>query len=183
MLEFSSGTRPRVNRRPKIRGIGAVLSELENQRGAQAEELTTSQILEPRWVTEAESEEFTIVRGNGNGLHDRAAALAGTDGRSANILLLNREFRGYQTIIAAISEWANPEGDDAKLVRIEGIAQEWIEQKMIEAVQGLRQLENGKTWITEHYELTAAFMADRYHTLREARRAAGAFREVRATAS
>ena len=55
---------------------------------------------------------------------------------------------------------------------------------MIEAVEGLRQLENGKTWITEHYDeamspvaLTAAFMADRYHLLREVRRQVGAFRQ------
>jgi hypothetical protein len=68
--------------------------------------------------------------------------------------------------------------------RIEALVREWTEQKMIEAVEGLRQLENGKTWLTEHYDdalspvaLTAAFMADRYHTLREVKRAVGAFRQ------
>jgi len=137
------------------------------------------------WITEEQSEQFSIVKGNSNGLRDRAAALAGTDGRSANILLLNREFRGYQAMIAAMNDWANSEGDNDKLAKIEAITQEWIEQKMIEAVQGLRQLENGKTWITEHYDeamspvaLTAAFMADRYHTLREVKRAVGAFRHA-----
>ena len=190
MVELPVRSGSRASRQPRARGIGAVLSELEDQNGIPAEELVATQILEPRWVSEAESEEFTIVKGNVTGLRDRAAALAGTDGRSANILLLNREFRGYQAIIAAISGWANPEGDDAKLSRIEAITQEWIEQKMIEAVQGLRQLENGKTWITEHYDeamspvaLTAAFMADRYHTLREVKRAVGAFRPASATAS
>ena len=61
---------------------------------------------------------------------------------------------------------------------------------MIEAVHGLRQLENGSTWITEHYDeamspvaLTAAFMADRYHTLREVKRAVGALRNVTITKS
>ena len=51
---------------------------------------------------------------------------------------------------------------------------------MIEAIQGLRQLENGSTWLTTHFDdalspvsLTAAFMADRYHTLREVKRALG----------
>src|SRR5207249_1925589 len=109
VIDFPVGPGSRATRRPRTRGIGAVLSELEDQNGTPAEELAATQILEPRWVSEAESEEFTIVKGNGNGLRDRAAALAGTDGRSANILLLNREFRGYQAIIAAMSEWANPE--------------------------------------------------------------------------
>ena len=137
VIEYAAGAGQRANRRPRTRGIGAVLSELEDQTGTPAQDVATTQLLEPRWVSEVESEEFTIVKGNGNGLRDRAAALAGTDGRSANILLLNREFRGYQAIIATISEWANPEGDDAKLAKIEALTQEWIEQKMIEAVQGL----------------------------------------------
>lgn len=184
IIEFPTGTKPHAARRPRARGIGAVLSELEDQAGTPAEEVESSENLEPKWVTEQESEGFAIVKGNTNGLHDRAAALAGTDGRTANILLLNRQFRGYQAILAVVNEWANPEGDDDKVAKIEAVTQEWIEQKMIEAVEGLRQLENGKTWITEHYDeamspvsLTAAFMADRYHTLREVKRAAGAFRQ------
>jgi hypothetical protein len=127
---------------------------------------------------------MSIVSGNTNGLHDRAAALNGMDGRTAPQLLLNEEFRGYQAILRAISDWANPEGDDDKAKKIEALAREWIEQKMIEAVEGLRQLENGRTWITEHFDealspvaLTAAFMADRYHTLREVKRAVGALRQ------
>ena len=130
---------------------------------------------------------MSIVRGNGNGLHDRAAALAGTDGRTASLLLLNREFRGYQTILAAVNEWANPEGDEVKSARIEELTGEWVEQKMIEAIEGLRQLENGRTWLTEHYDeafspvaLTGAFMADRYHTLREVKRAVGTLRQTSA---
>ncbi len=133
---------------------------------------------------------MSIVRGNSNGLHDRAAALAGTDGRTANLLLLNREFRGYQTILAAVNDWVNTEGDDAKSARIEELTQEWVEQKMIEAVEGLRQLENGRTWLTEHYDealspvaLTAAFMADRYHTLREVKRAVGTLKQTSVAAS
>lgn len=184
IVELPVGTAPKASRRAKVRGIGAVLSELEDKAGTPAEQVESIQNLDPRWVTEEESEGFPIVKGNSNGLHDRAAALAGTDGRTANILLLNRQFRGYQAILAAVNEWANPEGDDDKFAKIEAVTQEWIEQKMIEAVEGLRQLENGRTWITEHYDdamspvaLTAAFMADRYHTLREVKRAAGAFRQ------
>ena len=165
------------------RGIGAVLSQVDEQAGEPATEVVTILNLEPRWVSEEEAEGLSIVKGNSHGLRDRAAALAGTDGRTANILLLNRDFRGYQAILAAMNDWANPEGDDDKAAKIKGAAEEWVEQKMIEAVEGLRQLENGSTWITEHYDeamspvaLTAAFMADRFHTLSEVKRVAGALR-------
>lgn len=174
-----SRTRPRSG---AGRGIGSVLAQVDDT-GDPATEIVSILSLRPEWVTERESEGFSIVNGDGNGLHDRAAALVGEDGRTASILLMNSEFRGYQAILAAINEWANPEGDDDKAVRIEALAREWINQKMIEAVQGLRQLENGSTWITTHYDdalspvaLTAAFMADRYHTFREVKRAAGSIR-------
>jgi hypothetical protein len=167
------------------RGIGAVLSQMDEELGEPANEVMSILNLDPRWVTEEEAESFALVSGNGHGLRDRAAALAGTDGRTANILLLNRSFRGFQAIIAAISDWANPEGDDDKAAKIKVLAEEWVEQKMIEAVQGLRQLENGSTWITQHYDealspvaLTAAFMADRYHTLAEVKRAVGPLRQA-----
>lgn len=188
VVEVEAGTKPRASRRVRSRGIGAVLSELDNEDGTSSIEISITQNLEPRWVSEEEADNFTIVKGDSHGMRDRAAALAGPDGRSANILLLNREFRGYQAIVAALNEWANPEGDDDKVAKIETLTQEWVEQKMIEAVEGLRQLENGKTWITEHYDeamspvaLTAAFMADRYHTLREVKRAVGIFRPPAST--
>lgn len=165
------------------RGIGAVLSQVDEDAGEPANEVVSILSIEPKWVTEEEAEGFAIVSGNTHGLRDRAAALAGTDGRTANILLLNRSFRGFQAILAAMNDWANPEGDDDKAAKIKAAAEEWVEQKMIEAVQGLRQLENGNTWITQHYDeamspvaLTAAFMADRFHTLAEVKRVAGALR-------
>lgn len=171
-------------RRGAGRGIGAVLSELEERNGTPSVPINQARNLEPLWVTETEADTMPVVNGNGNGLHDRAAALNGADGRTADILLLNKEFRGYQTILAAVNEWANSEGEEDKAARIEAITREWVEQKMIEAVEGLRQLENGRTWITEHYDqafspvsLTAAFMADRYHTLREVKRAVGSLRQ------
>jgi hypothetical protein len=177
------GTR---RRRAGGRGIGAVLSDLD-QDASPAQEEKTQRALEPIWVTEQQAETMSIVNGNGNGLHDRAAALAGQDGRTAEHLLLNLDFRGYRTMIAAVNDWANPEGDDNKAAKIETLVREWTEQKMIEAVEGLRQLENGRTWLTEHYDealspvaLTAAFMADRYHTLREVKRAVGALRQMSA---
>jgi histidine kinase/DNA gyrase B/HSP90-like ATPase len=168
------------------RGIGALLSDVDEEAGQPAAETSVTLELQWKWVSEAEAEDYAIVNGNTHGLHDRAAALAGTDGRTANILLLNRDFRGYQTILAAVNDWANAEGDDDKAAKIKAAAEEWVAQKLIEAVQGLRQLENGKTWITEHYDeamspvaLTAAFMADRYHTLYEVKRMAGALRQAR----
>jgi Histidine kinase-, DNA gyrase B-, and HSP90-like ATPase len=184
------GPRTRSTGGARARGIGAILSELDDLNGQQATETTSTINLTANWVSEQQADGFTIVNGNANGLRDRAAALAGEDGRTAHILLLNREFRGYQAILAAVNEWANPEGDDDKIQKIEAVTREWVTQKMIEAVQGLRQLENGKTWITKHYDdalspvaLTAAFMADRYHTLAEVRRAAGALRQARRAAA
>jgi hypothetical protein len=168
---------------PNARGIGSVLTQVQPD-GEEASEVFAILSLEPRWVSEKEAETLALVNGNGNGIHDRAAALAGEDGATADILLLNRDFRGYQSIVAAVNDWANPDGDDDKAAAIESAAQEWVEQKMVEAVNGLRQLENGSTWLASNFDdalspvaLTAAFMADRYHTLREVKRAAGALRQ------
>lgn len=158
-------------------GIGAVLAQIDPDDGEPAEETTSIFDLEPMWVTEKDAEGIPIVNGNGKGLGDRAAALAGEHGASANMILLNLEFRGYQSLLAAVNEQWNLEGDEDKAKLIEGTVQEWIEQKMVEAVNGLRQLENGTTWLPSHFDdalspvaLTAAFMADRYHTLRAVNR-------------
>lgn len=167
------------------RGIGAVLTQVDAPDGAQASEVFSLLSITPQWVAEKEAESLVIVNDDGEGLHDRAAALAGEDGATASILLLNRDFRGYQAILAAISEWANPDGDEDVALKIETFAQEWIEQKMVEAVNGLRQLENGSTWTAANFDdalspvaLTAAFMADRYHTLREVKRQVGPLRQA-----
>jgi hypothetical protein len=181
---FVERTRAGARRRgTKTRGVGAVLTQVDDTAGDPASEVFALLKLDPRWVTESEAEDFPIVQGNGRGLQDRAAALAGEDGATASILLLNREFRGYQAIVAAVNEWANPEGDEDKARMIESVAQEWVEQKMVEAITGLRQLENGSTWLPTNFDdafspvaLTAAFMADRYHTLREVKRQAGSLR-------
>ncbi|HVT64288.1 MAG TPA: hypothetical protein VHD81_03980 [Mycobacteriales bacterium] len=186
-LERRAGTRAGAST-PGTRGIGAVLSQMDDTSGDTANEVFSILSLEPKWVTEAEAEGISIVSGNGKGLHDRAAALAGEDGITAPILLLNKDFRGYQSIIAAVNEWANSDGDEAKAALIETSAQEWIEQKMVEAVNGLRQLENGSSWTAVNFDdalspvgLTAAFMADRYHTLREVKRAVGSVRRTEPT--
>jgi hypothetical protein len=160
-----------------------VLSQVDEVDGDAARETFSNLKLVPKWVDEREADNMPLVNGNGKGLHDRAAALVGPDGVSANILVLNRQFRGYQTILAAVNEWANPEGDDDKSALITQYTQEWVEQKMVEAVNGLRQLENGSSWTGTNFDdalspvaLTVAFMADRYHTLREVKRQIGSAR-------
>lgn len=168
----------------KPRGIGAALAQVDPE-GDPATEVFSMLTITPKWVTEAEAESITIVNGNGKGLKDRAAALAGEHGSTADVLLLNRDFRGFQSIVSAMNDWGNSDGGDDVAKAIETYAQEWIEQKMVEAVVGLRQLENGVTWTATNFDdalspvaLTAAFMADRYHTLREIKRQIGPMRQA-----
>lgn len=169
------------------RGLGSVLTQVDGDDAQPASEVYSLLQITPQWVSESEAETFPIVNGNSKGLHDRAAALAGEDGATADILLLNRDFRGYQAIVASMNEWANPDGDEDVSKKIETFTQEWVEQKMVEAVNGLRQLENGSTWTATNFDdalspvaLTAAFMADRYHTLREVKRQVGPLRQASA---
>jgi hypothetical protein len=176
----TGGTRSNSNRQ---QGIGSLLPQVDVENGEPATEVFSILSLNPRWVSEAEAESMTIVNANGKGLRDRAAALAGVDGLSAPELLLNLEFRGYKMILQHLNEWSNADGDEAVATAIEQYAQEWIEQKMVEAVTGLRQLNNGSTWTVTAYDdalspvaLTAAFMADRYHTIREVKRQVGPMR-------
>lgn len=166
------------------RGIGALLPQVDIEDGEPATEVFSLLTLNPRWVTEKEADGMTIVNANGRGLRDRAAALAGVDGLTAPELLLNVEFRGYKTILEHLNEWGNPDGDDTVAAATEQYTQEWIEQKMVEAVTGLRQLNNGSTWTATAYDdalspvaLTATFMADRYHTIREVKRQIGPMRQ------
>jgi Histidine kinase-, DNA gyrase B-, and HSP90-like ATPase len=177
------GTGGRRSNSSRQQGIGSLLPQVDTESGEPASEVFSILSLNPRWVSEAEAEGMTIVNANGKGLRDRAAALAGVDGLSAPELLLNLEFRGYTMILQHLNEWGNADGDDAVATAIEQHAQEWIEQKMVEAVTGLRQLNNGSTWTVTAYDdalspvaLTAAFMADRYHTIREVKRQIGPMR-------
>lgn len=185
-VPMGPGTRVKSD---KPRGIGAALAQVD-QDGDPATEVHAMLTITPKWVSEAEAESITIVNGNGKGMKDRAAALAGEHGSTADVLLLNRDFRGFQSIITAMNDWGNPDGDEEVSKAIETFTQEWIEQKMVEAVVGLRQLENGVTWTATNFDdalspvsLTAAFMADRYHTLREVRRQIGPLRREATVAS
>jgi hypothetical protein len=177
------GTRDTNDR--KAQGIGAALAQAnpEDPDAEAASEVQSLLKLTPRWVTEKEAEGLSLVQPDTTGLRDRAAALAGVDGSKATVLLLNQEFRGYQMLLQATAEWANPDGDPGMAKAIEQFTQEWVEQKMIEAVTGLRQLENGNTWTPASFDsalspvaLTAAFMADRYHTMAAVRRQVGPLR-------
>jgi hypothetical protein len=181
--ETLRGPGPRLTHPRPRRGVGALLSQTDTD-GDPATEVFTLLHLNPHWVSEDEAEDFTIVNADGKGLRDRAAALSGLDGLTASDLLLNLEFRGYRMILQHLNEWGNPDGDDDVAAAIETYTQEWIEQKMVESVTGLRQLENGSTWTATAYDealspaaLTAAFMADRYHTVREVRRQVGPLRQ------
>jgi hypothetical protein len=183
VVERSSGQGRRRKKGAKRRGIGAVLTQVDGADQGPAQEVFSLLKITPQWVTEKDAETFAIVNGNSKGLHDRAAALAGEDGVTADILLLNLDFRGYQTLVASLNDWANPDGNDDVSAKIETSVQEWIEQKLVESVNGLRQLENGSTWVPSNFDdalspvaLTAAFMADRYHTLREVKRQIGSLR-------
>ena len=181
--ETPAGSGSRQRGSGGAQGIGSLLPQV-NVDGEQATEVFSLLKLTPRWVTEAEAETLAIVNANGQGLRDRAAAVAGMDGLTAPELLLNLEFRGYKSILQHLNDWGNPDGDDAVAAAVESHAQEWIEQKMVEAVTGLRQLQNGSTWTSTAYDnamspvsLTAAFMADRYHTVREVKRLIGPLRQ------
>jgi len=169
------------------RGIGSLLTRIDEQGGEPSREVFANSQLRGSWVTEAAADNATIVKGDGRGLRDRAAALVGENAATASTLLLNKDFRGFLAIVKAVNDWANSDGDDAKAAFIQATTQEWIEQKMIEAVIGLRQLENGSSWTPAQFDdalspiaLTAAFMADRYHTLREVKRQAGGLRAASA---
>ncbi len=177
------GTSTRRSNGNRQQGVGSLLPQIDVEDGERANEVFSILSLNPRWVSEAEAEEMTIVNADGKGLLDRAAALAGVDGLSAPELLLNLEFRGYRMILQHLGEWGNSDGDEDVATAIEQFAQEWIEQKMVEAVTGLRQLNNGSTWTVGAYDdalspvaLTAVFMADRYHTIREVKRQIGPMR-------
>jgi Histidine kinase-, DNA gyrase B-, and HSP90-like ATPase len=187
VVDIAVGPGKRV-KSERTRGIGAALAQVD-QDGDSATDVHSMLTITPKWVTEVEAESIAIVNGNGKGLKDRAAALAGEHGSTADVLLLNRDFRGFQSIVTAINDWGNPDGDAEVTTAIETFTQEWIEQKMVEAVVGLRQLENGVTWTATNFDdalspvaLTAAFMADRYHTLREVRRQVGPMRRTQAPA-
>jgi hypothetical protein len=182
-FETPMGPGPRPRGGESSQGIGSLLPQV-GEEGEQASEVFSILKLTPRWITEEEAENLTIVNANGRGLRDRAAAVAGVDGLRATELLLNLEFRGYKSILQHLNDWGNSDGDDTMAAAIEGHVQEWVEQKMVEAVTGLRQLQNGSTWTPAAYDsalspmsLTAAFMADRYHTVREVKRLIGPLRQ------
>lgn len=164
------------------RGVGGVLADLDAE-GAIAIEIHSSVELDVQWVNEAQSDGLALVEGNGLGLKDRAAGLIGEAAASATTIALNRDFRGFQALLVEANKFANPEGDDLKAERIVTTCEEWVEQKIIEAVLSMRQLENGSSWMGEHLNaalspvgLTAAFMADRWHTWNEIKRSIGKIR-------
>jgi hypothetical protein len=161
------------------RGIGSLLADVDAA-GEAAGEIHAHVDLVPQWVKEAEAEGMTLLEGNGLGLKDRAAALLGDSAAAASVVVLNRDFSGYRALVEEANKLGNPEGDDLKAERIAAACEEWVEQKIVETVLSMRQLENGSSWMREHLDaalspagLTAAFMADRWHTWNEIKREIG----------
>ena len=137
--------RPCVRRVECTRGIGAVLTRSTPTATRPTEVFAILHARTPSGSPKQEAETFPLVRERQR--PPRPRRRSGRRGRRHRaILLLNSDFRGYQAIIGAVNDWANPDGDDDKAARSRRLPQEWVEQKMVEAVNGLRQLENGSTW-------------------------------------
>lgn len=116
----------------------------------------------------------------GHDVTDRAAALIGESASKADVLALNSDFRGFTRFVDELDKELNPAGDPDISYLILDKCQEYTMQKMLEAVLGVRQLENGNQWmaneITDALDptaLTTAFMADRYYTWQTVKRAVG----------
>jgi hypothetical protein len=116
----------------------------------------------------------------GHDVTDRAAALIGETASTAGLLALNEDFRGFTRFVDEIDREMNPDGDDDLRQIIESKCREYTLQKMLEAVLGVRQLENGNQWMANEIQnalgptaLTTAFMADRYHTWQSVKRVVG----------
>lgn len=127
----------------------------------------------------------------GHDVTDRAGALIGSDASSAGLLALNEDFRGFTRFVDEIDREMNPDGDDDLRKIIEAKCREYTLQKMLEAVLGVRQLENGNQWMANEIKdplgptaLTTAFTADRYHTWQSVKRVVGSkARNIQAGAS
>lgn len=130
------------------------------------------------WKREAWINSQSVV--GGHDVTDRAAALVGESASKADLLALNSDFRGFTRFVEELDGELNPAGDPDISGLILEKCQEYTMQKMLEAVLGVRQLENGNQWmaneITDALDptaLTTAFMADRYYTWQTVKRVVG----------
>ncbi len=97
----------------QTRGIGAVLSQVDQDGDDDTSEVYSILSLNPVWVTEAEAETMSHrQRERQRDPRPCRSARRRERRRRRTPSLLNREFRGYQTILAAMNDWANPDGDD-----------------------------------------------------------------------
>lgn len=164
------------------RGLGSLLATADAA-GEDAREVRSTIPIEAEWYSEAKSDDLTLVEANGRGLRDRAAGLIGENAATAAKVAINKDFRGFVALVDEANKYANPEGDETKTTKIEDICREWVEQKIVEAILSVRQLEDSKGWMDGHLNqalsplgLTTAFMADRFHTWQEVKRATGKMR-------
>jgi len=140
------------------------------------------------WKTEAWINSQALV--GGHDATDRAAALIGESASKADLLALNSDFRGFTRFVEELNKEMNPAGDPDLGDIIVRKCQEFTMQKMLEAVLGVRQLENGNQWMAIEIQnalgptaLTTAFMADRYYTWQTVKRAVGSRAAQRAVAA
>lgn len=148
--------------------------------GEEAEPATPSTMrLNAEWKPESWINAQSVV--GGHDVTDRAAALIGESASTAALLALNEDFRGFTRFVDELDREMNPDGDTDLRKVIEQKCREYTLQKMLEAVLGVRQLENGNQWMANEIHialgptaLTTAFMADRYHTWQSVKRVVGA---------
>jgi len=152
---------------------------LLDDNGDEAEIVSTSLMaINAVWQSENWINSQSVI--GGADVIDRAAALIGQHAATADLLALNQDFRGFTRFVDEIDKEMNPDGDDDLRKVIEQKCREYTMQKMLEAVLGIRQLENGNQWMANEIEkaldptsLTTAFMADRYHTWQSVKRVVG----------
>lgn len=132
-------------------------------------------LIHAEWKTEEWINSQAVV--GDNSVTDRAAALIGESASKADLLALNSDFRGFTRFVEELDKEINPAGDPDISSFLLNKCQEYTLQKMLEAVLGVRQLENGNQWMANEIAnaldptaLTTAFMADRYYTWQTVKR-------------
>jgi hypothetical protein len=181
--------RTSVSAPPTSAGDDALLALLDEE----GEEAVDAQNPPLRMHAEWKSEDWINSQAvvGGHDVTDRAAALIGASASTADLLALNEDFRGFTRFVDELDREMNPNGDDDLRQIIEMKCREYTLQKMLEAVLGVRQLENGNQWMANEIQdalgptaLTTAFMADRYHTWQSVKRVVGSkANQIRAAAA
>lgn len=174
----SGTTKPSPTGPPTGAGSDPLLGLLDDLGEEATEAKNPPLLIGAGWHTETEINSQAIV--GEHDVTDRAAALVGENASTADYLALNQEFRGFTRFVEEIDHEMNPAGDEDLTKLIEQKCREYTQQKMIEAVLGVRQLENANHWMANEIAdaldptaLTTAFMADRFYTWQTIKRTVG----------